>query len=103
VVSLLDCKDCMGYRNVAVVDFRKRMEFAEMVVVVRKDIEAVEEDAIVVFVDKDIVVEILVDWDWEILGTDAMYSVVYFPMVVVRKFDLDQQEGDYYSDSSTVD
>ncbi len=91
----MDYRDC---RSVAAADFRTQMAFAEMVEVVRKDIEAVV-DAIVVFVDRDVVLEGLVDWDWEKLDIDATYFVVYFPMVVVRKFDFGQREGDYYSDS----
>lgn len=96
---MLDCKGYMGCRNVAAEDFRKQMAIVEMVGAVHKDIEAVVVDVIVVFVDMGVVAEDLVGWDWEILDTDAMYSVVYFPMVVVRKFDLDQPEGGYYSDS----
>lgn len=91
--------DYMDCRTVAVEDFRTRMGSVETVAVVHKDIEAVVVDVIVVFVDKDAVVVDLVDWDWEISDIDAMYSAVCFQMVVVQKFDLDQQEGGYYSDN----
>lgn len=100
VVLLLDCTDYTDCRNVAAGDFRKRMAFAETVGAVRTDIEAVVVDVIVVFVDRDVVLlEDHVGWDWEIWDTGAMYSAVYFPTAVVRIFDLDQPEGDYYSDS----
>lgn len=72
--------------------------FAEKVVAVRKGFGAVA-DTIVVFVDRDAVVVGLVDWDWGKLDIDAKYSVVCFPMAVVRIFDWDQREGDYYSDN----
>lgn len=99
MASLLDCMGYRGCRNVVAEDFRKRMAFVEIAEAVHKDIEAVVVDAIVVFVDRDVVVQNPVDWDWGISDTDAMYFVAYCPMVVVRIFDSDQQEGGYYSDN----
>lgn len=99
VVSLLDCMDYMGCRNAVAEDFRTQTVIVEMVGVGHRDIEAVVVDAIVVFVDRDVAVGGLVGLDWEILDIDATYSVVCFPMAVVRIFDLDQPEEGYYSDS----
>lgn len=59
---MLDCMDYMDCMCVAVEDGRRRMVIVERVAVVRKGIAFVE-DAVAVFVDRDVVAEDHVDRD----------------------------------------